>query len=97
MEEERDNRRREFFNSLERKERDPDKERLYSSTRWRKERRKFLDDCGVCAICGDAATDVHHEWGSDDYFTEELFFDKSHWIPLCRRCHSKITRNERWK
>lgn len=91
LQEERDRRReehsRQFFRSRQRIDGS-----LYNTSRWRTERRRFLTLHQYCQNCGDEATEIHHDYQTKDYLTdEELFFNEDRWIPLCHRCHTKIS------
>lgn len=61
-------------------------ERLYSGKRV-----IFLQEHPMCnahipGICTQHATDVHHKAGR----TGSLYLDETHWVALCRACHSYI-------
>ena len=54
---------------------------------WVRVRNAFLRQYPTCAKCGDKATEAHHiqplaEGGDNSY---------SNLMPLCKRCHSRIT------
>ena len=66
---------------------------FYQSSRWKKERKEFLESNPHCEICGSKATDIHHQWPDNyDYWNSEDFFDRSHWVGLCSSCHDRISR-----
>ena len=66
-------------------------------SRWRKARRQFLQKHPLCVECQKEgryvkATVVDHivpHRGND-----KLFWDRSNWQPLCKRCHDRKTRRE---
>lgn len=65
---------------------------FYGTSRYRKERKLFLDQHPYCIRCGATATELHHDWNTKDYLhNEDMFFDQSHWIPLCHDCHTFIS------
>ena len=65
---------------------------FYHTGRWRKERKEYLYFQPYCVMCGDFATEIHHDWPDKSYLTDEdKFFDKSHWVGLCHDCHTKIS------
>jgi 5-methylcytosine-specific restriction enzyme A len=63
---------------------------VYSTSRWRNFRRKYLTANPRCSVCGAVATDVDHliRLTKD---TVHLAFDESCVRPLCHRCHSRHT------
>jgi len=70
---------------------------LYSTERWRRERRLFLDRHPLCVDCAElgaveVATDVDHI--TPHRGDRKLFFDRSNWQGLCHRCHSRKTARE---
>ena len=65
---------------------------FYNSARWKRERAEFLKANPECAICGAPATDVHHEWGDEDFHTSDRFWLSDHWVPLCSDCHDRISK-----
>lgn len=70
---------------------------LYSTERWRRESRRFLERNPVCVDCGELgavepATDVDHI--RPHRGDRGLFFDRSNWQALCHRCHSRKTARE---
>jgi 5-methylcytosine-specific restriction protein A len=82
--------------------------RLYGSE-WRKAAREFLEINRWCvgegivvdgvktARCGARATVVDHIQPHKGDLT--LFWDRSNWQPLCKRCHDRKTAREdgRWE
>ena len=83
----REERKLNFFRNLPK----PDSE-FYRTSRYRTERRQFLNNHPNCEICGDRATELHHNWETKDYLdNEEMFFDQSHWTALCHNCHTNIS------
>lgn len=63
---------------------------LYTDTRWKLMSSNFLRLHPICAICGDKATEVHHDY-IEQYESEDKFFDEDHLVPLCHNCHMKVT------
>ena len=91
---ERDRRRQEhswkFFENRQRVDCD-----FYNTSRWRTERKRFLTIHQYCQMCGDEATEIHHDYQNKDYLTdEEMFFNEDRWIPLCHRCHTRISNSK---
>ena len=71
-------------------------ERGYDS-KWQKARRVFLDANPLCAECGRRgrtvrATVVDHIIPHRG--DQRLFWDRSNWQPLCRKCHDRKTARE---
>ena len=65
---------------------------FYGTSRYKKERKLFLDQHPYCIRCGATATELHHDWNTKDYLhNEDMFFDQSHWIPLCHDCHTLVS------
>lgn len=65
---------------------------FYNTSRWRTERKRFLAMHQYCQMCGDKATEIHHDWPTKEYLTnEEMFFDEDRWISLCHKCHTKVS------
>ena len=67
------------------------------NSRWRKESKQFLRLHPLCAECfrnGKAtpATVVNHIIPHRG--AQELFWDRSNWQPLCKRCHDHKTMTE---
>nr|DAF38975.1 MAG TPA: HNH endonuclease [Caudoviricetes sp.]DAJ57254.1 MAG TPA: HNH endonuclease [Caudoviricetes sp.] len=60
--------------------------------KWRKARELFLNKHPICARCPDAATVVDHIIPHKG--NQTLFWDRSNWQPLCKRCHDKKTATE---
>lgn len=61
--------------------------------RWQRERAAFLAENPLCVMCSTdlspvAATVVDHKTphGGND----ALFWDKSNWQPLCKKCHDSV-------
>ena len=64
---------------------------FFNTTRWRKERKRFLELNPYCS-CGELATEIHHDWATKDYLqNEDMFFDQSHWVSMCHSCHAKLS------
>lgn len=78
-------------------ERDPELERLYHSTKWKKTRAKILADRrGVCEECGKAILGryvVHHKTPA----TPANFFDLDILELVCIECHNRLTFSEHIK
>lgn len=71
--------------------------KLYTTSRWRKARQRFLDHHPVCAMCQQAgfvsvATVVDHIVPHRGDMT--LFWDESNWQPLCKQCHDSRKQSE---
>lgn len=63
---------------------------IYTTSRWRRERRSFLNDYPFCAEhlkrgLKVIAVIVDHKVPHRG--DEKLFWDKTNWQPLCKRCH----------
>lgn len=65
---------------------------LYRTARWRRERRAFLNEHPLCAMCGGTARVVDHI--VPHHGNHELFWDVGNWQPLCMSCHSAKTLRE---
>lgn len=64
---------------------------FYQSARWHRESSEFLKENPYCEMCGGKATHVHHEYPNNvKYDTEALYYDRTHWIPLCKSCHFRL-------
>lgn len=66
---------------------------LYTTTRWRKERLRYLRNNPICVLCKKTgrttrATIVDHV--EPHKGNMELFWDESNWQPLCKQCHDSI-------
>lgn len=84
---------------------DPDIERFYTTTAWRKCRASFLKEKGgLCEICLSKglivpAVHVHHkkhitpENLSDPYIT----LNHDNLMALCEECHAEQHRTKRWR
>ncbi len=47
----------------------------------------------VCEVCYNiAATEVHHKMGRSG----ELLNEVKYWLPICRKCHEKVTIDSKW-
>jgi len=66
---------------------------LYQSDRWRRERKAFLSQKPVCVRCGKPATVVDHAAGHGGDWAAR-FWDRTLWQPLCWPCHSRKTVTE---
>jgi 5-methylcytosine-specific restriction protein A len=75
-----------WYEKLERKN------EQYQTSRWRAESANFLRLNGICSLCGEKATEVHH--AIPPRGEDELFWDKSNWVALCHNCHQRITLSE---
>lgn len=65
---------------------------FYRTSRWKNERKTFLEQNPYCCQCGNIATEIHHNCETSDYLTDkDLFFDKEYWVPLCHTCHTNIS------
>lgn len=65
---------------------------------WRKFRKAYLADNIFCYFkeeCHSEATEVHHIKPLVEY--PNLKYERSNLLPLCKKCHSKITREEQLK
>lgn len=83
----REERKMEFYKNLPRTTSE-----FYHTSMWRQERKKFLEEHPYCESCGEKSTEIHHDWPDKTYLTDEyMFYDKSHWVPLCHDCHTKIS------
>ena len=60
--------------------------------RWRVARAAYLGAHPYCASCGRLANEVDHV--TPHRGDRDLFWDESNWQALCRRCHSRKTRDE---
>ena len=69
-------------------QRDKTRQAMYDH-RWERERKAFLAEHPWCHDCGGPATEVHHKKKHEG--DPILFWDRSNWMPLCHRCHSKRT------
>jgi hypothetical protein len=54
--------------------------------------RMFLIMNLECGVCGGNSEEVHHKKGRDGI----LLFDIRFWLPVCRRCHERITIESKW-
>ena len=69
--------------------------RMYDTVRWRKARKRHLDEYPLCVLCDrqgitTAASIVDHiQEHKGDY---DLFWDANNWQSLCASCHSGIKR-----
>ena len=82
--------------------RDPDIQKLYNSTRWKHERRTFLNvhplcECEECIRLSrtTAATMVDHKIPHNG--DVKLFWDKSNWQAMSLPCHNVKTKEEQMK
>lgn len=71
-----------------------DKNSKLYTYRWRKASKHFLKEHPLCRHCQQedrvtTATEVDHKipHGGD----QKLFWDRSNWQPLCKKCHSRKT------
>jgi hypothetical protein len=73
-----------------------ERERLYKSARWWKERAEFLRLHPACTIagCGKASCVVDHRDGHQDPDWLARFWDRSRWDALCLTCHAVKSRAE---
>lgn len=65
--------------------------RIIQDAEYSKKRIIFLTDNPLCqahlpGICTNLSTDVHHKKGR----VGTLFLDETHWLSVCRACHSYI-------
>lgn len=70
---------------------------LYNDPRWRRAAKQFLQRHPLCADCGalglvEAATEVDHI--RRHLGDRRIFWDRTNWQPLCKRCHSRKTARE---
>ena len=75
------------------KERNDINSKIYNN-RWRKASKAYLKDNPLCVYCKKEdrltpATEVDHIIPPDGHM--KLFWDKSNWQSLCKKCHSKKT------
>jgi len=82
--------------NYERDHRDRKKHNMYGS-KWRRERASFLRKNPLCVEClkrgiYEPATEVDHIVPHDG--DDKLFWRRSNWQALCKRCHSAKTRRE---
>jgi 5-methylcytosine-specific restriction endonuclease McrA len=70
---------------------DPESKKLYD-WRWRQESQRFLKRFPFCAHCERPAEVVDHI--EPHRQNRRLFWDRSNWQPLCRRCHDIKTARE---
>lgn len=45
-----------------------------------------------CAVCNGKATECHHMQGREG----SLLMDETKWLPVCRKCHTRITIDSKW-
>ena len=84
---------------------DPDIERFYTSTFWKKRRREILDEHGgLCQLCLEKgliepAVHVHHRISltSDNLNDPRITLDSSNLMALCETCHAEQHRKKRWR
>lgn len=84
---------------------DPDIERFYTSTFWKKRRREILDEHGgLCQLCLEKgliepAVHVHHRipLTSDNLNDPRITLDSSNLMALCETCHAEQHRKKRWR
>lgn len=63
---------------------------------WKEGRKEFLACNPQCYICGANATEVHHDFSAGYYYwTDEDFFNREYWMPICKECHAKISSENR--
>ena len=69
-------------------------ESLYSTSKWKKLRKKILSEYNYCFKCGleSKLLDIHHEIPPRG--NEELFYDENNCIPVCKSCHRILTAYE---
>lgn len=65
--------------------------RVKADAEYSARRKVFLTKNPMChahlpGICTQYATDVHHKAGR----TGSLYLDETHWVALCRACHSYV-------
>jgi hypothetical protein len=71
-----------------------ERQALYQSERWRRERRAYLQAHPYCVdrttgkVCGRPATVVDHRDGHQRPDWRERFWDQRTWQPLCRSHHN---------
>lgn len=76
-------------------------DRILNSRKWRKKSKSFLFDNPLCenpsgsTDCKRAASQVHHKIDRID--RPDLAFVDSNLMSLCRRCHSRITKERQDK
>lgn len=57
-----------------------------------KVRLEKLNEQPDCEVCGHPAIEIHHKKGK----IEELLYDKSNLLSVCRLCHQRIELNPEW-
>jgi len=68
-------------------------EKFYSTTRWRKLRKKILAETPYCIKCGaDSGLEIHHKIPPRGDI--KLFYNDDNCVPVCGNCHKRATANE---
>jgi 5-methylcytosine-specific restriction endonuclease McrA len=66
---------------------------LYKTSRWKELRSLVISEQKRCQYCGSIINlEVHHIIRPKG--NEQLFYDKSNLLVVCKRCHQSITANE---
>lgn len=61
---------------------------LYRLNAWKTASKQFLFSNPVCYFCGAASEVTDHKVPHKG--DELLFWDKSNWMPLCKKCHDSV-------
>lgn len=64
-------------------------ETSYQNRKWIKFRKKYLEDCNYCIICGDQSEVIDHIYPHKGDI--DLFWDRGNMWPLCVKCHNTKT------
>ena len=84
---------------------DPEVERFYTTTAWRKCRAAVLsENGGLCQVCMskgliEPAVEVHHKipLTADNINDPRITLDSSNLMALCDECHKEQHRKKRWR
>ena len=84
---------------------DPEIERFYTTTAWRKSRAAFLTEKGgLCELCAkkgliEPAVHVHHikPITPENLNDPRITLDHGNLMALCEECHAEQHRKKRWR
>lgn len=84
----------EYLNRRRESQSNPDHVKYWQTSKWKQLSSRLLREHPYCEICRrtDLRLNVHHNYPKHyNYFNDEDFYDESHLMVVCVKCHERLT------